>query len=167
MQCSIENFFRPKVAPPFQRPQVEAVAASSATTSAKESEQTTEKEAACALLALFGGSNGDPMLVEDTDSSGSETVEPQTQSETQNSSAETDNGLRELGDSLHAEVRQFVRQEEKKQVKRRVFTHEEKDLVLKSNESVLSAFCAPLRRCLLYTSPSPRDLSTSRMPSSA
>ena len=27
--------------------------------------------------------------------------------------------------------------------------------------------CAPLRTCLLYTSPSPRDLSTSRMPSSA
>ena len=26
---------------------------------------------------------------------------------------------------------------------------------------------APLRNCLLYTSPSPRDLSTSRMPSSA
>ena len=28
-------------------------------------------------------------------------------------------------------------------------------------------FCDAVHRCLLYTSPSPRDLSTSRMPSSA
>ena len=30
-----------------------------------------------------------------------------------------------------------------------------------------NGFCLWLKRCLLYTSPSPRDLSTSRMPSSA
>ena len=32
---------------------------------------------------------------------------------------------------------------------------------------LLAAFVTPLAGCLLYTSPSPRDLSTSRMPSSA
>ena len=31
----------------------------------------------------------------------------------------------------------------------------------------ISVFSAPFELCLLYTSPSPRDLSTSRMPSSA
>ena len=30
-----------------------------------------------------------------------------------------------------------------------------------------NSICGPSRACLLYTSPSPRDLSTSRMPSSA
>ncbi len=33
--------------------------------------------------------------------------------------------------------------------------------------SLLSLTCTPYEGCLLYTSPSPRDLSTSRMPSSA
>ena len=37
----------------------------------------------------------------------------------------------------------------------------EKDLILKSNQTVI------VPTCLLYTSPSPRDLSTARMPSSA
>jgi len=32
---------------------------------------------------------------------------------------------------------------------------------------VVACYGAPLWTCLLYTSPSPRDLSTSRMPSSA
>ena len=34
-------------------------------------------------------------------------------------------------------------------------------------QSVLNASAGLIRSCLLYTSPSPRDLSTSRMPSSA
>ena len=34
-------------------------------------------------------------------------------------------------------------------------------------EAVFAAPAAPASACLLYTSPSPRDLSTSRMPSSA
>ena len=34
-------------------------------------------------------------------------------------------------------------------------------------ENVISTGCLSLDVCLLYTSPSPRDLSTSRMPSSA
>ena len=34
-------------------------------------------------------------------------------------------------------------------------------------ETILSAMMRSIHRCLLYTSPSPRDLSTSRMPSSA
>ena len=38
----------------------------------------------------------------------------------------------------------------------------------KANPKELSKdLCAQLNNCLLYTSPSPRDLSTSRMPSSA
>ena len=35
------------------------------------------------------------------------------------------------------------------------------------DENFLQLEIAPLSNCLLYTSPSPRDLSTSRMPSSA
>ena len=35
------------------------------------------------------------------------------------------------------------------------------------SDDELSAFDERLKNCLLYTSPSPRDLSTSRMPSSA
>ena len=50
-----------------------------------------------------------------------------------------------------------------------------KQLVLEKNKSVIGVFCdnavtdhdGNLFDCLLYTSPSPRDLSTSRMPSSA
>ena len=38
--------------------------------------------------------------------------------------------------------------------------------VTEANES-LESYRAKARACLLYTSPSPRDLSTSRMPSSA
>ena len=34
-------------------------------------------------------------------------------------------------------------------------------------EALMRAQVLPSERCLLYTSPSPRDLSTSRMPSSA
>ena len=37
----------------------------------------------------------------------------------------------------------------------------------KFGDRVLSKFMNNLMICLLYTSPSPRDLSTSRMPSSA
>ena len=36
-----------------------------------------------------------------------------------------------------------------------------------AGEKMLEAGCNRLWSCLLYTSPSPRDLSTSRMPSSA
>ena len=39
--------------------------------------------------------------------------------------------------------------------------------VLRSNGSRRAGLMTPVRDCLLYTSPSPRDLSTSRMPSSA
>ena len=41
--------------------------------------------------------------------------------------------------------------------------HDQSEGVLKG----LSELCEQARICLLYTSPSPRDLSTSRMPSSA
>ena len=41
------------------------------------------------------------------------------------------------------------------------------DTVQQAEQSGLSADGACRLRCLLYTSPSPRDLSTSRMPSSA
>ena len=37
----------------------------------------------------------------------------------------------------------------------------------KSNGTAVKAYTINCRTCLLYTSPSPRDLSTSRMPSSA
>eukprot|EP00831_Metopus_contortus_P075670 TRINITY_DN6946_c0_g1_i1.p1 TRINITY_DN6946_c0_g1~~TRINITY_DN6946_c0_g1_i1.p1 ORF type:complete len:576 (+),score=152.57 TRINITY_DN6946_c0_g1_i1:3-1730(+) len=43
----------------------------------------------------------------------------------------------------------------------------EKDLLLKERNSLNSSSDIRLTSCLLYTSPSPRDLSTSRMPSSA
>ena len=39
--------------------------------------------------------------------------------------------------------------------------------LLAQAEEVLKVFGLEWRTCLLYTSPSPRDLSTSRMPSSA
>ena len=42
-----------------------------------------------------------------------------------------------------------------------VLTHNKKDI------SKVTFFLSECKRCLLYTSPSPRDLSTSRMPSSA
>ena len=35
------------------------------------------------------------------------------------------------------------------------------------SDAILDAYLAEDSNCLLYTSPSPRDLSTSRMPSSA
>ena len=41
------------------------------------------------------------------------------------------------------------------------------DLSLSSNRNKLNFIGFPFGGCLLYTSPSPRDLSTSRMPSSA
>ena len=44
---------------------------------------------------------------------------------------------------------------------------EEGDLAVRLNALVRAETCATVARCLLYTSPSPRDLSTSRMPSSA
>jgi len=40
-------------------------------------------------------------------------------------------------------------------------------LVLASKGASVTAFVTRILLCLLYTSPSPRDLSTSRMPSSA
>ena len=47
----------------------------------------------------------------------------------------------------------------------------DKNLTVKETEKVLAGnelvLIAPAKSCLLYTSPSPRDLSTSRMPSSA
>ena len=42
-----------------------------------------------------------------------------------------------------------------------------KDLTGKGAKVILSAHFGRPKGCLLYTSPSPRDLSTSRMPSSA
>ena len=39
--------------------------------------------------------------------------------------------------------------------------------VLVTEQDFFDLTCAYLQNCLLYTSPSPRDLSTSRMPSSA
>ena len=39
--------------------------------------------------------------------------------------------------------------------------------VLKHEDKIIGCVCASFEICLLYTSPSPRDLSTSRMPSSA
>ena len=38
---------------------------------------------------------------------------------------------------------------------------------LRARQMIVHQGAAPLNDCLLYTSPSPRDLSTSRMPSSA
>ena len=38
---------------------------------------------------------------------------------------------------------------------------------IKDNKRLLFMKGSPYQPCLLYTSPSPRDLSTSRMPSSA
>ena len=43
----------------------------------------------------------------------------------------------------------------------------ERDEALRLTVGDLSSGTAPYTNCLLYTSPSPRDLSTSRMPSSA
>ena len=53
-----------------------------------------------------------------------------------------------------------------------VRTKEENEMLLKEAEKqefhwYKKDHCEPLQTCLLYTSPSPRDLSTSRMPSSA
>ena len=45
----------------------------------------------------------------------------------------------------------------------RKFTGDEYFDIIKSNEDKINLYI----NCLLYTSPSPRDLSTSRMPSSA
>ena len=42
-----------------------------------------------------------------------------------------------------------------------------KNLNVKNLNKKLICFCVGSTTCLLYTSPSPRDLSTSRMPSSA
>ena len=49
-------------------------------------------------------------------------------------------------------------------------TDSESDVLLQGAESVVSgkgSDDAPFESCLLYTSPSPRDISGSRMPSSA
>ena len=43
----------------------------------------------------------------------------------------------------------------------------ESDDMLESLESIIEIGVKTMNSCLLYTSPSPRDLSTSRMPSSA
>ena len=43
----------------------------------------------------------------------------------------------------------------------------EGDVLVLNETKVLRAALTATRTCLLYTSPSPRDLSTSRMPSSA
>ena len=40
-------------------------------------------------------------------------------------------------------------------------------IIIEIKDMPLAKFFALLKNCLLYTSPSPRDLSTSRMPSSA
>ena len=45
--------------------------------------------------------------------------------------------------------------------------HETADPERRSLQGILQVAVAQLHLCLLYTSPSPRDLSTSRMPSSA
>ena len=56
---------------------------------------------------------------------------------------------------------------------RGLWSKEMKDLMVKANGSVQNIIDIPddlkelYKTCLLYTSPSPRDLSTSRMPSSA
>ena len=42
-----------------------------------------------------------------------------------------------------------------------------RELTLRERQAVFEKFVRSLKACLLYTSPSPRDLSTSRMPSSA
>ena len=39
--------------------------------------------------------------------------------------------------------------------------------LLEAQKSLMDQMIGPINSCLLYTSPSPRDLSTSRMPSSA
>ena len=45
--------------------------------------------------------------------------------------------------------------------------HNDYDLSVGNSMEAIRAGCDGLHLCLLYTSPSPRDLSTSRMPSSA
>ena len=45
--------------------------------------------------------------------------------------------------------------------------HSTKSFVIDFDESSVKRFVSGFMPCLLYTSPSPRDLSTSRMPSSA
>ena len=46
-------------------------------------------------------------------------------------------------------------------------TYENLSSINQSNSSSSNPYCPIILGCLLYTSPSPRDLSTSRMPSSA
>ena len=48
-----------------------------------------------------------------------------------------------------------------------LFDPKQRALHLAAEVGISDEGCQHLRRCLLYTSPSPRDLSTSRMPSSA
>ena len=48
-----------------------------------------------------------------------------------------------------------------------IYATQDKDLVIQYFKDDATAFNNQKKTCLLYTSPSPRDLSTSRMPSSA
>ena len=54
-----------------------------------------------------------------------------------------------------------------KEAKRKARLAQKRAKKLLSSESSVPAEKEEIRTCLLYTSPSPRDLSTSRMPSSA
>ena len=49
----------------------------------------------------------------------------------------------------------------------RCLAHNKKVVAFDKDLKLKKRLVAEIKRCLLYTSPSPRDLSTSRMPSSA
>ena len=53
------------------------------------------------------------------------------------------------------------------EAKRRLEVYGPNEISREEGPSALSIFLRQFKNCLLYTSPSPRDLSTSRMPSSA
>ena len=59
----------------------------------------------------------------------------------------------------------FARFDQKNDVFRRAWWDE--SIKSKKTKLFYATYREPLKTCLLYTSPSPRDLSTSRMPSSA
>ena len=76
-------------------------------------------------------------------------------------------------DSLRAKVRQVVDERERfcQDVQAAVAASRDTKRKIAQGKAVLPMFAIGdfvlYARCLLYTSPSPRDLSTSRMPSSA